>query len=262
MSGASSVRCRGHVHSRRVISRRRRPGQLSAVLLAVGGAVLSIAAATSGDAFVEEKSGVVIDWRRGTLSATGGAAADLRMPSADVARPGSERRARAAARTHLADALRTLPLGGGRRLDEAAVARAVTRARSANVEYQSNGGAVVRMEVSFGDWAEVAAVLPPSAGAGARADTAGAGSAATPEPAPVALWLPEARLGAAPVLVVAGREITLGSATYTTAAGLPTGTRPLTVHADKQGKLVVDEGGNSRELAGRPAVIYVQKVLR
>ena len=214
--------------------------------------LLSVAATPVTNPFVQEKSGVTIDWRAGTIAVTAGAAADLRMPSADIARPGAERRARATARTRIAEALRGLPLGGGRRLDEAAVARAIARARVTSTEYQSNGGAVIRMEVAIGDWAEVTtpAVLPAAA------------DAATSEAAPVALWLPEGRFAAAPLVVVGGREVVLGSAKYTTAAGLPTGARPLPVHADKQGRLVVDEGGTPRELAGKPAVVYVQKVWR
>ncbi|MES1204939.1 MAG: hypothetical protein ABUS79_03290, partial [Pseudomonadota bacterium] len=75
------------------------------------------AAGRSGDSFVEEKAGATIDWRRGVVAATGGAAPDHRMPSAEVARPGAERRAQAAARARLAEVLRALPLGVGRRLD-------------------------------------------------------------------------------------------------------------------------------------------------
>lgn len=221
------------------------------MILVLGGLV-PLVAAPSSDPFVQEKSGVVIDWRAGTVAVTAGAAADIRMPSADVARPGAERRARTAIRGRIAEALRGLPLGGGRRLDEAAVARAVARARVTSSEYQSNGGAVVRMEVAFGDWAEVMPPAPLPAGGGAVVN----------EVSPVALWLSEGRFAAAPLVVVGGREITLGSAKYTTAAGLPTGVRPLTAHADKAGRLLIDEGGNPRELAGKPAVIYLQKILR
>src|SRR5580704_8494322 len=60
---------------------------------------------------VDTHEGVAVDWRAGTLSATGGAAADLRMPSVDLARPGAERRARAAAIGKLRGALAALPLG-------------------------------------------------------------------------------------------------------------------------------------------------------
>ena len=44
-------------------------------------------------ALVDHRDGVEIDWAAGTVTASGGAAADLRMPSADVARAGSLPRA-------------------------------------------------------------------------------------------------------------------------------------------------------------------------
>ncbi len=100
------------------------------------------------------RDGVTIDWTAGTLGASGGAAADLRMPSVDLARPGALRRARATALARLRAALESLPLGSGRKLDAPRVERALGRARTADVQYQSNGGAVVRLEVSFADWLE------------------------------------------------------------------------------------------------------------
>jgi hypothetical protein len=42
----------------------------------------------------DARGGVEIDWGEGTVTAQGGAAADLRMPSAELARPGAQRRAR------------------------------------------------------------------------------------------------------------------------------------------------------------------------
>lgn len=243
-------------------------GKMASVVFGMAVSIASLAAfatlaasatARSTDVFVDERSGATVDWRRGAIVATGGAAPDHRMPSADVARPGAERRAQAAARARIAEVLRALPLGGSRRLDAAAVARAVRRARSTSVEYQSNGGALVRMEISFGDWAE-----PPPSG---RAPDAGASasasaSAVSADAAPVPLWLPEGRLAAAPLVLVGGKEISLGGVRYAPAAGLPAGVQPVQVRADKQGRLLVDEGGRRQELAGRPAVIYVQKILR
>ena len=78
------------------------------------------------------------------LSIHAGAAPDLRMPSADVARAGAVRHAEAAARARLAGALAALPLGGGRKPTAEAVERAVGRARLSQTDYQSNGGAMVR----------------------------------------------------------------------------------------------------------------------
>ena len=105
-------------------------------------------------ALVERRDGVEIDWSAGTLTASGGAAADLRMPSADVARAGAVRRAEAAARARLEGALGALPGGGGRKLDAALVTRALARARVTDTDYQSNGGALVRVTARFVDWLE------------------------------------------------------------------------------------------------------------
>jgi hypothetical protein len=199
------------------------------------------AIAAAPDPLVQEESGAVVNWRRGLLSATVGAAPDHRMPSADVARPGAERRARATARTRLGEALRKLPLGGGRLLDDQAVNRALEQARIATVDYQSDGGAVVTLEVAFGAWDSPA-----------------------PSPSdrpPIALAVHEAHLSAAPIVIVGTREIIVGPVRYSSApppAGAP---RPLKVRADKKGRLVV-EGAGASELAGQPLLIYVHKVLR
>ncbi len=124
------------------------------LLLAAGVARIAAAApAPAGAGALEETRGsVTIDWGEGTVTARAGAAGDVRMPSADLARPGAERRARAAALGQLKDALATLPLGGGRTLPADAVDRALGRAETLDVQYQTNGGAVVRMRAHFGDW--------------------------------------------------------------------------------------------------------------
>ena len=105
-------------------------------------------AQAAGDPFVQDLKGVTVDWRRGKLTAHGAAAGDWRTPSAEIARAGAERRARSAGRARLMEALRALPLGGGRHLEAAAVERAVGRARTAGVEYQSNGGVDLKLEIS------------------------------------------------------------------------------------------------------------------
>ena len=139
---------------------------------------------------IDTHEGVTVDWRAGTLSASGGAAADLRMPSVDLARPGAERRARAAATAKLRSALGALPAGGGHKLDPDRIDRALNRTRTADVQYQSNGGAVVRMEVGFADWLE------------------------DPGAPTTALAVHEAHLVATPKALVGGQEISLGAATY------------------------------------------------
>src|SRR3954447_10695558 len=88
----------------------------------VGAAVLGLlsvvtagpAASARGDdgGLEDTQAGVTVDWRAGTLSATGGAAADIRMPSVDTARPGAVRRATAAAAAQMGSALTGLSPGG------------------------------------------------------------------------------------------------------------------------------------------------------
>jgi hypothetical protein len=200
-------------------------------------ALATLAFAESSD-LNETRDGVTIDWRAGTLTAAGGAAADLRMPSVDLARPGAERRARAAALGKLRAALAALPAGGGRKLDPERVDRALGRAHATDTQYQSNGGAVVRMEVGFSDWLE------------------------EPAQPPTVLSVREAHLGASPRAVIGGQEIALGAATYRTGAP-PADAGAHQARVDHAGRLVIEGGAElAAKLARGPAMIYVQKVLR
>jgi hypothetical protein len=204
--------------------------------LGAGAALARGDEAADGGALRENRGGVAIDWQAGTLAATAGAAADLRMPSVDLARPGAERRAHAAALAKLKGALAALPLGGGRTLDTAAIDRALGRARAVDTQYQSNGGAVVRLEVRFADWIEQSA------------------------PAAVTLSAAAMPLGAAPAARVGGREISLGAATFRLGAA-PPGSHVVAARADRAGRLVIDGGAElAAKLAGAAALIYVQKV--
>jgi len=204
-----------------------------AFLVALSGAAL----ADKASPLVDARDGVVVDWEAGTVTATGGAAADLRMPSADLARPGAERRARTAALARLDKALAELPLGEGRKLAREDVQRAIARARTVGVEYQSNGGAVVRLQVGFGDWL-----------------------AAAPADGP-ALAVAEMRLAAAPKLKVGKQEITVGTARYRLGHA-PADTAAIAAKVDRHGPLAVVNATDSTEkLAGAAIVIYVRKVL-
>ena len=218
---------------------RRSSGNRAALLIALCAARLAFGAEhDAGGELKTTRDGVAIDWSAGTLSASGGAAADLRMPSVDLARPGADRRARAAALAKLRAALETLPLGGGRKLEAPRVDRALARARVADVQYQSNGGAVVRLELSFADWLDDAS--PPS----------------------VALTAAAARLAAAPAARVAGHDVTLGAATYKVGAA-PADAHARPAKVDHTGRLTVEGDANLAEkLARSVAVIYVGKVLR
>jgi hypothetical protein len=191
----------------------------------------------------EARDGIEIDWAEGTVTASGGAASDLRMPSADVARAGAMRRAEAAARARLVAALEAVPLGGGRKPTSQDVARAAGRARLTQSDYQSNGGAVVRVTARFADWLEP----PPAA-----------------EPV-VVLAVPSAHLAAAPVVKLGARELSLGAASYRVGAP-PRDAKALSARADKGGRLLVEGAHKDADLAQKlargTALIYVEKVLR
>ena len=245
-----------------------RLGLLVAVYATVSATAPARVDAATPPALEETHGPVSIDWAEGTVTARGGAAADLRMPSADLARPGAERRARAVAASRLKDALAALPLGPGRALSVDAVELAIGQAQVVDIEYQSNGGAVVRLRARFGDWL-----------------------GAEPPPGP-ALSVSEAHLAAAPALrLAAGKsagkeggkegskkagkeakdddaEIVTGAARYRIGAP-PAGTHAINVRIDHEGRWVLHrEKGEKVEkdladkLAGASIVIYVQKVLR
>ena len=209
-------------------------------------------AAPTGDALIQESKGVVVDWRRGILIAHAGAAGDLRMPSAEIARAGAQRRAGDAGRARLGEALRSLPLGGGRKLDAASIDRALQRAQPKRIEYQSNGGVLLDLELPFGAWNDPVPT-PPGHDAGALA----AGAAPS-----VALRLTEGSLAAEPTLLIGETEVTFGSVRYALVSELPADSHPLVVRADKKGRLVSKEAEPTKDLALRNAVIYVQKILR
>jgi hypothetical protein len=205
----------------------------------------------SASPLTETRDGVEIDWAAGTLTAPGGAAADLRMPGADIARAGAVRRAEVTARAQLGRVLAELPLGGGRKLSAAEVARAVGRARTSRTEYQMNGGALVWITGRFGDWSEAAPEGPAS-------------------PAGV-LTVASMHLAAAPLARLGegkdgkdGKETALGAAVYRSGAA-PHDVKALAAKVDRAGRLVID-GPRDRELAQKlargTAVIYVGKVLR
>jgi hypothetical protein len=203
--------------------------------VAVGVAVL-LAAAPEG--LVRTIEGADVDWSAGTVSARGGSAADYRLPSADIARPGAERRARAAAASKLKAALAALPLAGTRKLSGADVDAAVGRARAA-VEYQSNGGALVTLSLRF---AEIFSPARPAETS--QTFTVGA--------------MP---LELAPRLTAGEDESALAWAVYRTGAP-PAGVTALALRRDRQGRLVVPRGETPQKLAAAPAVIYVQKILK
>jgi len=210
--------------------------------VALAGAPVT-AASRDPEPLTSTQAGVTVDWMAGTLSAGGGAAADLRMPSVDLARPGAERRARAAAEAKLRAALAALPLGGGVSLKGPEIDRAVGHAQAVDTQYQSNGGAVVRLELPFGGWME-----DPGPRAGV--------------PPVATLAVHAMRLAAAPAAKVGGREVRLGAAIYRVGTA-PQAANALAAKVEHGDRLVL---AGDAELAGKLArgvvLIYVQKVVK
>jgi hypothetical protein len=219
---------------------RRSSGNSAVVALFAAVALFAGAArADRGAALKETRAGADIDWEAGTISATAGAAADIRMPSVDLSRPGAQRRAQAAATAKLRAALVGLPLGSGNKLTPAEIDRAVGRARPVDVQYQSNGGAIVRVEIRFGDWLET-----PSA-----ADA-------------LAVAVPSMHLSAAPTARIGKRDVRIGAAVYRVADGK--GVKNVADgRVDKDGRIVL--AGDAQlpdKLARGQVIIYVGKLQR
>jgi hypothetical protein len=203
------------------------------------------AAPDATPALVRTVAGAEVDWAAGVIQAQGGSAADYRLPSPEIARPGAERRARAAATAELRAALQALPLTAERRLSPAAIAAAVARAHTASVEYQSNGGAVVKLALRFAEVNGAAGDEPP----------------AKPPLPPLALAVPAMPLELAPRVVAGESEAQLAWVVYR--IGRPPGDA-LAVRRDREGRLVLPRGERSLldKLARTPVVIYVQKISR
>jgi hypothetical protein len=215
------------------------PAAAAALLVALG----RLAVAAEPDPTLVHKMGAAeVDWGAGEIRASAGAAADYRLPSPDIARPGAERRARAAAMTGLRAALHALPLGPGRRLSPADVEAAVARARTTRVDYQSNGGAVVTLSLPFAAVERVAADDKPPT----RTLAVGA--------------MP---LELAPRLVAEGEEASPAWAVYRLGSP-PSGPDVVQVRRDREGRLVLPRGERRllAKLAQEPVLIYVQKILK
>ena len=213
------------------------------VAVVVAALLFSLIPARAGTptSVVRPLAGAEVDWSAGTVTASAGAAADMRMPSPAAARPGAQRRARAAAVEKLRAALRALPLRGRERLEEKQIDAALGHASVTRVEYQSNGGVVLWLGLRFEE------VL---------------GSATVPATAPglVVLSLAAMPLELAPLVVADGREVVGGHVRYHQGQP-PAGA--IRVSRDDKGRLVLPRGseGTLDRLAGEPVVIYLQRIL-
>ena len=203
--------------------------QRSAILLLV---LTALVQAAEPAVFKRTVAGVEVDWSAGTITAQAGAAVDMRMPGPNAARPGAERRARAAAEVKLAAALLELglerPAKDKTALEQAAVSR---------IEYQSNGGVVLWLSLRFAD------VAPTKAAART-------------------LKAASAPFEFAPILAAGGKEVRVASATYL--PNFPASACPkdaIPVRRDEKGRLVLPVAAADAidSLAGSAVVIYLEK---
>jgi hypothetical protein len=220
--------------------------------LAVLSLLVLLGGARADDKLVRPLGDSEIDWGAGTISARGGAAADLRMPTAEIARPGAERRARAAALAKLRASLQALPLHPGGKLSAAELEAALGRAHPASVDYQSNGGVLLTMSLAFGD------IVPPKEKE--KAGGPDAGVEPTRKVPEQALSVPSMPFELAPRVVAGEREAALSWAVYRTGAP-PAGVEAIAVKSDAKGRLALPRGEAKalQKLAGAPVVIYVQR---
>lgn len=130
--------------------------------LFVVGAALSLVCGTAFGA---------VDWQKGLVVARGVAAADLRAPSAEIARVGAERQARGELEKQLREALRALPIAGGGtvggRADRDPRAKAaldeIVEGTTPERTLHSDGSVTVQVTVPLRRVAETVLGAPPEA---------------------------------------------------------------------------------------------------
>jgi hypothetical protein len=201
---------------------------IARITLICGGLLAALAQAKAPAAFRQQVGEAEVDWSAGTVTVQGGAAADLRMPNANAARPGAERRARAAAEAKLQAALHKM--AAGKQVDK----NLLSRATVSRVEYQSNGGVVLWLSLAFAD-------LAPAKPAGVSLRVAGMPFALTP------------------LVASGGKTAAVAIATYRPAVESPKGA--IKVERDARGHLVIP-GAHAQafdSLAGAAVVIYLEK---
>ncbi len=207
----------------------------------VGILLCAVTAAAADGTLLRQVAGAEVDFAAGVITVRAGAAADTRLPRADLARPKAERQARAAATTKLRAALAALSLSPGRTLAATEIEAAVGRAQ-AKADYQSNGGVLLALTVRFEDLF-----------ADPRAD-------AKPEHN---LTVAAAPLDVAPVFVVGGQAGRLRWAVYKVGTP-PSALKARAAKRDDSGRLVVRNASDAdaAEFDGARAVIWVQKPSR
>ena len=206
-------------------------------MLATLAAALVAGPAANPAALLRPLAEAEVDWTAGTVTVSAGAAADMRMPGPQTARPGAERRARAAATEKLRAALRQLPLRKGQKASDKEIETALTHATTSRIEYQSNGGVVLWLRVGFADL----------------------GDGKPPATSPVVLATKSMDLQARPFALVDGKDVALSHVGYRQGAAPAEATQ---VKVDGQGRIVLDKANQltAEQLAAGPVVIYVQRV--
>jgi hypothetical protein len=219
------------------------PNRLAAPLalgmLLLGGLLAPVRAAD--EPLVREVGPGEVDWEKGVVRVRAGAAADMRMPGPDAARADAQRRARSRAQAQLRAALEDLPLGPGHKLSKATLEAAVGRARQVSVEFQSNGGVLLALELPFVD------LDPP-----APAATAAPGE-------PLTIAVASMPLEAVTTLLLRKQELTT-TAIYRL-GDPPKGVTAVRGRRDRAGRLLLPAATDSPPVH-RPVLIYVRSVTR
>jgi hypothetical protein len=271
---------------------RRVPALAFAVLLMASSA---FAAGKTASPLLQVVAQAEVDWEAGSVTARGGAAADLRLPGPEAARPAARRAAEQQAVARLTQALEALPVAGTRHLSPQVIAAVVGRAKARDIDYQSNGGVMLSLGVDFADLATEAEKPVPAAPAPVakparpgRAPAQGKIAATkvpnlerAPAPAPgkpreahpegvasgavvpeLLLSVASMPLELAPRLLVGGAEKDLGSAVYRLGEA-PRARKAHPAKRDKSGRLVVSLPAAEADRAdGAHAIIYVRNVTK
>jgi hypothetical protein len=190
--------------------------------------VAGVSQAAEPSGFVRTVAEAEVDWTRGTVTAQAGAAADMRMPGPNSARPGAERRARATAEAKLMEACKSM----GKILDDKA-AKSSTVSR---IEYQSDGGVILWLSLQFSELVQA-------------------------KPAPISLKVAAMPFEVAPWIALAGdgKKVQVGLATYRPSSASPKDAVPVRRNGKGQLELPAGQAKNVDSLAGAAVVIYLEK---
>jgi hypothetical protein len=215
-----------------------------------------------------------VDWEAGTVSVRAGAAADLRLPGPEAARPAARRAAEKAGAASLAEALQKVNLRSGRRFTAAEATAAAAHAKVTDVEYQSNGGVLLTLEVGFGDLtppsrSELEAKVTGPKGAREKAEKVPAENqgqvdaerAPPEEPLELTLAVASMPLEVAPRVYSGGLEHTLGTAVYRLGEAPKAARKVYSAKRDRQGRLTfAAPAAVIRQLDGAHATIFLRSV--